>query len=339
MAGHDAVMEAAADWADRADALSPEEHRALAAWLAAAPGHARAYATMRRLIQDGALLDAAEAVEAAAPAHAPPSPRSGGAARRWRAGVATRGFSPGRRRALAAGVTAAIGVPAALYFARGGAPAAPGGEDVQRFASAVGRQDRHALPDGSTLALDASSSVATDFTATRRLLRLERGAARFDVAHDAARPFEVRTPVATMVALGTSFTVDRLTNAAELRVFEGRVRLDVAGTEAPVLSAGQWALVTPRGVQRGRFDPGGQDDWQTHWLDADAMRLEFAIDRLSRYSRKPIRLSDPHLAGKSFSGRFRLDAPDQTLALICELFGLVPVARDGAIYLEHDRTA
>lgn len=51
---------------------------------------------------------------------------------------------------------------------------------------------------------------------------------RFDVRHDPARPFEVRTPHAGVVALGTSFSVYHLTEASELRLFSGHVRLDVA---------------------------------------------------------------------------------------------------------------
>jgi transmembrane sensor len=47
----------------------------------------------------------------------------------------------------------------------------------------------------------------------------------------------------------------------------------------------------------------------------------------------------PASAGQSFSGRFRLDAPEQSLALIGALFGLEPQRRGGAIYLDKPGVA
>lgn len=340
--GHENALEIAADWVDRLDELTVDEKRELEAWLEASPEHAHAFATMHRLIRDSALSDAVKDYAGAgniAPIaeSAPVQGRPGTARRRW-----TKESKPERlitrRRALAAGMAAALGLPVALPWMKLEAPDANNDSAPQHYASAIGQQKRYGLPDGSTLALDAGSSVSAHFAPERRSLNLERGGARFDVAHDADRPFEVHTPMARMVALGTSFTVDRLTSASELRVFEGRVRLDVPGRESIVVAAGHWALVSEAGVQLGRFDPSGHGGWQSHWLDAESMRLDFAIDRLSRYSRVPIRLSDARLAGRSFSGRFRLDQPDQSLTLICGLFQLVPIRRGGAIYLVRDRS-
>lgn len=341
--GQESALEIAADWADRLDELTADEKYELAAWLKASPEHADAFATMHRLIHDSALSDAAseygEPVIAPAPVAGIPSiqRRPDAARRRW-----TNEGRPAplitRRRALAAGMAAAFGLPVALSWSRRDAPSATRDSAPRHYASAIGQQRRYGLPDGSTLALDAGSSVSTHYAPERRSLDLERGAARFDVAHDATRPFEVRTPMANMVALGTSFIVDRLTGASELRVFEGRVRLDVRGRESIIVAAGHWALVSAAGVQLGRFDPDGYGGWQSHWLDAESMRLDFAIDRLARYSRMPIRLAGPGLADRRFSGRFRLDQPQQSLELICGLFQLVPVRRDGAIYLEQDRS-
>ncbi|MCJ2184469.1 DUF4880 domain-containing protein, partial [Novosphingobium sp. 1949] len=64
---HPTITEIAADWADRADELSPPERRELSDWLARSPEHARAFATMRRLLCDPALFDAAQSAIPAAP--------------------------------------------------------------------------------------------------------------------------------------------------------------------------------------------------------------------------------------------------------------------------------
>lgn len=338
------TLELAADWADRFGDLTPDERRELAAWLEESASHARAFARMRRLMGDSALI---EACETRAAAGLPPlpglRPDTGHALRpRRRLQVPARPALT-RRQALAAGIAGALALPLAGYgFMEAAAPDAPA---PLRFASKVGERRRLTLPDGSGLLLDAASRVAVDFSQAARRVVLEQGAARFDVRHDPARPFAVHTPHAAMVALGTSFSVDRLARASELRVFSGRVGLEVPQRDRLEVSAHRWALVeSNRGgngagnggaarVTSGRFDPAARADWQDDWLDADAMPLGFAVERLARYSPVPMRIADPKLGRLTFSGRFRLDQPEQSLELIGALFGLRPQRRGDTLYL------
>lgn len=323
------TLELAADWADRFAELTADERRELALWLEESPENAGAFARMRRLMADTALIDAAD--DGVAPAE-PPTPLPElrvGTSRLVRAD--RRKPMLGRRQAIAAGLAGALALPFAGYWLAG--KQTPGSPPPLRFASRTGERRRLTLPDGSGLLLDAASRVAVDFSEGRRHVLLEQGAARFDVRHDPARPFEVRTPHAGMVALGTSFSVDHLAEASELRVFSGRVRLDVAGQEARVVPADRWALVDGASVSMGAFDPANHPDWQSDWLDADAMPLGFAVQRLARYSAKPVRIGDPRQARLTFSGRFRLDNPRQSLELIGALFGLKVENRGDALYL------
>ncbi|MCJ2185113.1 FecR domain-containing protein, partial [Novosphingobium sp. 1949] len=213
------------------------------------------------------------------------------------------------------------------------------------IASATGQRRSLALPDGSQLILDAASRVALDFTPERRTVHLERGAAHFDVAHDPARPFEVFTPQARMEALGTRFSVDRLSRASELRVYQGRVALALrdgpAGFAAPrTLPAREWVLIGDRALLgRGRFDPASGADWQNDWLDAQAMPLGQALERLGRYTPLALQLADPADAARTFSGRFRLDHPERSLALIGALFALRLEHRTNALVLVPEAPA
>lgn len=330
------MIETAADWADRYGELDEAGRRALAQWLSERPEHARAFARIRQVLSDSALLEAIDtacpgsAAPVADPPGARPVPRTRfprlHAARPARAAALL-----GRRQALAAGLTALVAVPLGGYLLTREPTASP--PEPLRFVSDIGQRRHVVLPDGSGMLLDAASSVAVHFTPERRGIELERGAARFDVKHDAARPFEVRTPGAAMTALGTSFSVDRLSGAAELRVFSGRVAMAARGQAPLVVPGRQWALFDGRGIDKGSFDPAAQADWQDDWLDAESMRLGFAIERLGRYSAAPIRLGEPALASRTFSGRFRLDQPEQSLALIGALFGLQPSRRADGIYL------
>lgn len=324
------TLEQAADWADRFDDLNADERRELAAWLEESESNARAFARIRRMMGDSALIEACEENSI------PPLPDLRAGTRRPR--PVARPASPmpvrpmlARRQALAAGIAGALALPLAGYwFMRDehSSAAAP-----LRYASRVGERRKLILPDGSGLLLDASSRVAVDFSQGVRRILLEQGAARFDVRHDAARPFAVHTPHGTMVALGTSFSVDRLAEASELRVFSGRVGLDVEQRERLEVAAHRWALVKGAEVTSGTFDPAAHPDWQNDWLDADAMPLGFAVERLARYSAVPMRIADPNLARLTFSGRFRLDQPEQSLELLGALFGLTPQKRGNGLVL------
>lgn len=310
MTDRETMLEQAADWADRLDTLSPDERAELGAWLNAASEHRAALSRMVQLLGDPALFDV---VEQASRDTAIPPPRA--RPRRWVASGTVR-----RRRVamgLAAGLAAIIAAPIVWHVAT---PDAATVEQV--YASTVGQQRQVALPDGSDMTLDADSRVAIAFSGSGRDLRLESGAARFEVRHDAARPFAVTTPEGQMVALGTNFSVDRGAGHSELRVYRGRVRLTVPGQAAVVVTGGHWAEAGAGRIVVHDFDIARYQGWQDRWLSGDRIRLGDAVARLGRYSTRPIRLSDPALAQETFNGRFRLDTPVESLTLIGALFDL-----------------
>jgi len=306
----DDLIEEAADWADRLDTLSPAEREALGEWLHRTPAHRAALSRMVRLLGDPALFDVVDQAQHQAPAIPAPRPRP----RRWQALArpATRRFAIGIAAALAA-----VAVAPTLWHSM------TPGETLRRdYASAVGQQRQVKLPDGSAMTLDAASRVAIAFSDTGRALTLQSGAARFEVRHDADRPFAVSTPEGQMVALGTNFSVDRGAGHSELRVYRGRVRLSVPGQPPVVVTAGYWAEAGRDRIALHRFDAASYQGWQDRWLTGDRIRLGDAVARIGRYSPRPIRLADPALADETFNGRFRLDRPVESLTLIGALFDL-----------------
>jgi ferric-dicitrate binding protein FerR (iron transport regulator) len=120
-----------------------------------------------------------------------------------------------------------------------------------RFASAVGELDTLRLTDGTAVVLGPGSAltVARGFGGTAREVIL-RGEAHFDVVHDDARPFVVRSGRATLRDVGTVFAV-RGDSATDVRVWvtEGAVdvREEGAGVAA-ILRAGDLATVSENGV-------------------------------------------------------------------------------------------
>jgi ferric-dicitrate binding protein FerR (iron transport regulator) len=112
------------------------------------------------------------------------------------------------------------------------------------LSTAAGRRDSIDLADGTRVVLGSESEVAVSgsYASGARDVRL-RGIAHFDVKHDAARPFTVRTGGAIITDLGTVFDVRGGGDGVAVAVASGSVKL--AGDSAAdgvVLRAGDRAF-------------------------------------------------------------------------------------------------
>lgn len=209
------------------------------------------------------------------------------------------------------------------WLASAGDAAAP----VLALATPRGRQLRRALPDGSTLVLDADSTL--DFVADRveRHAAL-RGAGYFEVVHE-PRPFVVRTALANIRVLGTRFGVEASEERLQVQVDAGRVRIEPdAGRlgAAPIeLGAGEELRLARSAadhgasrIERRLAGVGSIAPWRDGRLVFDAVPLGEALQRLVRY-RPP---GDPgptvtaDAAALPVSGQLRIvDAEDWLRAL------------------------
>lgn len=300
----DEDLEIAADWADRLPDLTPAERAELEAWLAANPRHAAAFAVMRDTQRDTALLDAAERLRAA------PTAR-----RSLRLGLVAAGL------AAFAGVSAIILVRPYLS------------ERPQDLATPVGQRAEHQLSDRSIVTLAADSGVSVRYSRGGRDVTLTRGDAVFDVTKDAKRPFRVQAGDAEVTAVGTIFEVERVSDAVQVRVFEGVVRVSRGGSEQR-LGKGEWLmLASNRAAIGGRLDAGSYDAWRSDWLDADGLPLKYVIARLNRYTTRQVALHDPALGELKITGRFKLDRPTESLTMISALLDMQTRPEGARIYL------
>lgn len=324
-----AVLEAAADWMDRFDTLSPSELEALQAWLAESEQNRRAFAAMESALLDDALREAVERVRTPpAPAAAPAPeftsrvrPRSGP----WRWG-------------LQLGLPIAAAIAGIAVFLPVLSPAPPASQPARdkpvEYATPVGVRADARLADRSLVHLDAASAVRVSFTRRSREVRLERGEAMFEVTHDPDRPFDVDAGGATVTAVGTVFDVERLDDTVDIRVFQGVVRVRSAGGDVGLLHAGeQLALDGARPAVTRRFSPDIAQTWRSDWLQADNAPLRQVVARLNRYSPKPIILKSESLSDIALSGRFDLRRTDTTITMISTLLGLDVIRDPHTIYL------
>jgi len=200
-------------------------------------------------------------------------------------------------------VKGAVGVAAAIVLMVLGLSFWP---DHDTYRTVVGQRQMATLEDGSRLSLDADSEVETLFGSKQRALVLNRGRARFDVAHNPLRPFTVAVGDKLVVATGTSFSVEVLGSQAHVTLFEGHVAiLDNKGGSVPLgndgvaadgrllpgheltmpLTSSGTATIVPVGIQSALA-------WQKGQVSFDDEPLPLAVERMNRYLAEPLVIGD-----------------------------------------------
>jgi transmembrane sensor len=231
---------------------------------------------------------------------------------------------------LAAGVACVLAAAAFLFWQV---------HRPQIFRTGFGERRVVTLADGSQITLDSRSEVTVRYTADARSLTLIRGQARFDVAHDVARPFSVTADGHKVIATGTAFDVDLLGPKLMVTLLKGHVVVlpqsaptiawvpDAArdGPGSATLAAAQSRALLSDGdaLQRVYLDPGEQlvvsptavarisrvdlervTAWERGEIVFDNERLANVIQRMNRYGPRQIFIGDDRAASLKISGVF-----------------------------------
>jgi len=121
----------------------------------------------------------------------------------------------------------------------------PTAEKTQDFHSEVAQVKELTLNDGTLLTMGADSHIQVTMRSERRLVRLLKGQAFFDVAKDKSRPFYVDAENAGVMVVGTRFEVYKQFDKVKVSVEEGVVKVapkvnsDFASAAVKTLTAGQ----------------------------------------------------------------------------------------------------
>jgi transmembrane sensor len=178
----------------------------------------------------------------------------------------------------------------------------------QRYGTAIGASRVISLPDGSRLTLDTDSQVDVTMDAKVRTVRLERGQAFFEVAHNPQRPFVVVAGRMSVTAVGTAFSVRRVGLAIRVDVTEGTVRLAQPGAREEMLPAGGIARIDGQAVQIHLGQPAEVDrnlSWRSGVLAFRHTALADAVAEFNRYGTRQIVIRDARIATLELGGVFK----------------------------------
>ncbi|TPG52236.1 FecR family protein [Sphingomonas glacialis] len=215
-------------------------------------------------------------------------------------------------------VTSAI-IVSSRPFSDPGAMAAKNGN----YSTRIGQIRQQRLTDGSTMILDTNSRVDVALSDTARAVRLLSGRARFDVAHDAARPFIVEAAGHAVTAKGTVFDVFIDRGSLRVDLLRGKVDVTQAAAGAAHMIAGQTLrTTTPRTPATIAPLRKGEDQWTSGMLGFDKTPLADLLEQTNRYSKTKIRLAEPNLGSLLVTGAFRPLPINQLAAGIAAAFSL-----------------
>jgi transmembrane sensor len=183
---------------------------------------------------------------------------------------------------------------------------------------------RISLPDGSNVEIGARSALDVDFAGDGRKLQLRYGQAYFRVKHDPIHPFVVDTGGVQVVAVGTAFDVRRSDSQVAVTVQEGAVKIFGVNRNAPPVAATagyQLTIDTSTGeTRRSVVDPSVTLAWRAGRLEFTGDTLDVVIASVNRYSQRTIILGDPALGKLAFTGTVFVNAIDESLDALQQVF-------------------
>lgn len=235
-----------------------------------------------------------------------------------------------RRVLVGGGLAAAASIAAVVALSPG--------STQQTFTTKPGERREVVLSDGSRLALDSGVTVEARLGRKARALRLVEGQARFDVAHDASRPFTVEAGDRLVVATGTAFNIDSATGRVAVTLLQGAVEVRPIAGRGPIthLRPGQQFVADDaHGVRVVQLaNPEDATAWRSGKLIFDGTPLAEAVGRVNRYAKGPLLTVAPAAADLAVTGAFNAGDSEAFLEAVTSYLPLTAApAPDGRVEL------
>jgi transmembrane sensor len=192
------------------------------------------------------------------------------------------------------------------------------------------------------LLLSAGSAVEVAMSGQERRLRLNRGEARFSVAHE-ERPFIVAAGGTEVFARGTQFIIRVASGRTTVALIEGSVDVSYTPTvsgerrrtrlrpgDRLVVESGRPPISAP--AARAAVEPPPHA--APAMLEFDETPLAVAVEQVNRGSIPLVRVDDPSLARLRISGAFRRGDTAGFARSIAAVFNLeLERGTDGSLWL------
>jgi transmembrane sensor len=222
------------------------------------------------------------------------------------------------------------------------------------YITAIGEQRTVPLDDGSRIALNSNSKIKIEFTAERRAVRLLRGEAFFEVAHNAVRPFVVIAGDNQVTAVGTAFEVRYEPDHIDVTLVEGKVNVtstaeplavpaSVASSKTGVstLSSSGYAMTAGERLTIAKGAPATIDaprlDAVTAWRRGEVMLddtpLADAVAEMNRYNKSALVVDESRIATLHISGIYHTGDSEGFAQTVAQLYGLQVTQEGGQIHL------
>ena len=204
-------------------------------------------------------------------------------------------------------------------------------QSATTYKTGIGEQRTLILADGSTLVLDALTTVKVRLTKEAREVTLVRGQAYFHDTDDPARPFVVRTDGGVVRAIGTEFDVDEMPGRTVVIVLAGEVAVarsfawldsvehrellqelarPVNKLTAVLVSAGQQVTIQAQQIPApSPVDVTAVTAWREQRLIFDDTPLERVAQQYNLYSKRQLRIADSSLRRVGISGEYSASDP------------------------------
>jgi len=218
---------------------------------------------------------------------------------------------------------------------------------VPDYETEIGVRREVALPDGSHVSMDSDTALKVRYTETERALTLTRGRARFDVAHDVKRPFTVTAGTETVVAVGTSFDVEKLDTTVLVTLIQGQVVVkqqeDAAPARGPAKDKAPVSLTQGQQLVAARHaKPTVQSAdlqvaaaWEAGHLVFHDEPLGAVVARVNRYTEHAVSV-DPAASDIRISGVFNAGDVGSFVSAITGYFPVqATTTGNGRILLQH----
>ncbi|SMG34477.1 FecR family protein [Sphingobacterium psychroaquaticum] len=198
-----------------------------------------------------------------------------------------------------------------------------------------GGEYRITLPDGTKVRLNAATSLTypLQFTDSIRQVTVA-GEAYFEVAHNAKKPFVVKSEQQSITVLGTKFNIDTYSEVGKTRttLVSGRLQLQQYATNKKiVLTPGQEATLNKNSWAVQVVDTENSILWTEGYINLNKQKLEQILSNLSRWYDVDFSIVDRKIEHLVFEGEIPKTKNLSTALAILEKAGNLVFEEKGGV--------